>query len=113
MVFQGRHGARPREREQAQDFEVDLEVECDVAKAATTDDLQDTIDYTKLHAIVRDIVEGPHVNLLETLAMRMVERVLDEPGVSAVSLRVAKRPPSMQPIDSAAVHIRRTRAGSE
>ncbi len=113
MVFQGRHGARPWDREEAQAFTVDLEVECDGANAAASDDLADTIDYTKLHAIVRAIIEGPHVNLLETLAMRMVERVLDEPGVSAVSLRVAKRPPSMQPIDSAAVHIRRTRAGSE
>lgn len=113
MVFQGRHGARPREREQAQEFEVDLEVECDVAKAAASDDLEDTIDYTKLHAIVRDVVEGPHVNLLETLGMTIAQRVLDVPGVSAVSLRVAKRPPSMQPIDSAAVHIKRTRTGSE
>ncbi len=113
MVFQGRHGARPREREQAQAFTVDVEVECDVAKAAASDDLEDTIDYTKLRAIVQEIVEGPHVNLLETLATRIVQRVLEERGVSAVSLRVAKRPPSMQPIDSAAVRIRRTRAGSE
>ena len=109
MAFQGRHGARAREREHAQEFKVDLEVECDVEKPAASDDLADTVDYTTLRAIVRDVVEGPPVNLIETLASRIVRRVLEEPGVTSVSVRVAKRPPSMQPIDSAAVHIKRTR----
>lgn len=112
MAFQGRHGARPSEREHAQEFKVDLEVECDVDKAAASDDLVDAVDYSRLRAIVRDIVEGPHVNLLETLAARITERVLQQPGVTSVSVRVAKRPAGMQPIDSAAVHIKRTRTGS-
>jgi dihydroneopterin aldolase len=113
MAFQGRHGARPAEREHAQEFKIDLEVECDMHKPAESDDLADALDYTRLRAIVRDVVEGPHVNLIETLAHRIAQRVLDEPGVTSASVRVAKRPPSMQPIDSAAVHIKRTRAGSE
>jgi dihydroneopterin aldolase len=50
------------------------------------------------------------VKLLETLAARIADRVLSLPGVTAVSVRVAKRPASMAPIESAAVHIRRTRA---
>ena len=113
MAFQGRHGARAHEREQAQEFKVDLEVECDVDKPAESDDLADTVDYTRLRAIVREIVEGPHVNLIETLATKIAGRVLEEHGVTSVSVRVAKRPPSMQPIDFAAVHIKRTRTGSQ
>ncbi len=112
MAFQGRHGARAREREHAQEFKVDLEVECDIEKPAASDDLADTVDYTGLRAIVREIVEGPHVNLIETLATKIARRVLEERGVTSVSVRVAKRPASMQPIDSAAVHIKRTRTGS-
>lgn len=111
MSFQGRHGARPHEREQAQEFKVDLEIECDVRKAGETDDLADTVDYSRLRAIVRDVIEGPHRNLLETLATNIAAGVLDEPGVQSVSVRVAKRPAGMQPIDSAAVHIKRTRGG--
>ncbi len=113
MAFQGRHGARAREREHAQEFKVDLEVECDLNTPAETDDLADTVDYTTLRAIVREIVEGAHVNLIETLATKIARRVLEERGVTSVSVRVAKRPPSMQPIDSASVHIKRTRTGSQ
>jgi hypothetical protein len=36
--------------------------------------------------------------------------VLQLPRVSGVSVRIAKRPESMQPIDAAAVRINRTRA---
>ena len=112
MSFQGRHGARAGEKEQAQEFKVDLEIECDTEKAAASDRLADTVDYTELRSIVREIVEGPSLNLLESLASRIAERTLEVRGVASVSVRVAKRPSRMQPIDSAAVHIKRTRASS-
>jgi dihydroneopterin aldolase len=111
MSFQGRHGVRPAEREQAQEFKVDVEVDCDLREPGRTDRLDDTIDYTKLRAIAKEVIEGEPVNLLETMAARIAERTLQVPGVAAVSVRVAKRPASMQPIEAAAVHINRTRAG--
>ena len=63
----------------------------------------------RLRAIAREVIEGEPAKLLETLATRIAERALALPRVSAVSVRVAKRPPSMQPIEAAAVHINRTR----
>jgi len=110
MSFQGRHGARAAERERPQEFKVDLEVDCDLNKPGLTDQLEDTIDYTKLRAIAKEVVEGESRNLLETLATRIAEGVLNVTGVLAVSVTVAKRPASMQPIESAAVHINRTHA---
>lgn len=110
MSFHGRHGARTAEKEQAQQFVVDLEVESDTEKAGQSDQLADTVDYTKLRAIAKEIIEGPSLNLLEALAAKIAQRALQVPGVESVSVRVAKRPVSMQPIDSAAVHIKRTRA---
>jgi len=110
MAFQGRHGVRDSEREQAQEFKVDIEVEADVEKAGRSDQVADTVDYRKLRAIARSVIEGPPASLLETLATRIADRALQLPGVAQVSVRVAKRPASMQPIDSAAVRINRTRA---
>lgn len=110
MSFRGRHGARAGEQDVAQEFRVDLEVECDIETAAKSDDLSDTIDYTKLRSIAREVIEGPSHKLLETLTLRIAEQTLQVPGVASVSVRVAKRPAGMQPIDSAAVHIKRTRA---
>jgi dihydroneopterin aldolase len=110
MSFQGFHGVRPAEREHAQEFKVDVEVDCDLSEAGRTDSPEDTIDYTKIRAIAREVVEGQSAKLLETLAARIAIGVLRLPRVAAVSVKVAKRPSSMQPIDAAAVHINRTRA---
>ena len=110
MSFSGRHGARPTEWEQAQEFKVDVELETDLSEAGRTDRLEDTIDYSQVRAIAKAIIEGQSVKLLETLAARIAERTLALQRVRAVSVRVAKRPASMAPIDAAAVHISRTRA---
>jgi dihydroneopterin aldolase len=110
MSFQGRHGVRAAERERAQEFKVDLDVDCDLSQPGHTDRLEDTIDYTRLRAIAKEVVEGESKNLLENLAARIAEGVLQVSGVVAVSVTVAKRPASMLPIESAAVHINRTRA---
>jgi dihydroneopterin aldolase len=110
MSFQGRHGVRPAEREQAQEFNVDLEIQTDLSQAGHTDRLADTVDYTQARAVVREVIEGESMHLLESLAASIAHRVLALPRVEAVAVRVAKRPASMQPIDFAAVRIERTRA---
>lgn len=110
MSFQGHHGVRAAEREQAQEFKVDLDIEADLRSAGESDDLAETIDYTKARAAVREVIEGSSKQLLEALAAAIAERVLELPRVQAVSVRVAKRPPSMLPIEAAAVRIERTRA---
>ncbi|TMD16039.1 MAG: dihydroneopterin aldolase [Chloroflexi bacterium] len=109
MSFHGRHGVREAERENPQEFKVDIEVEADLREPGRTDRLADTVDYTKVRAAAQDVIEGPPMQLLESLAGAIAQRILLLPRVNAVSVRVAKRPPSMQPIDGAAVHIKRTR----
>ena len=110
MSFHGRHGVRDAERENAQEFKVDIEVDADLSDAGRTDRLADTVDYTKVRAAAKEVIEGRSMQLLESLARAIAERVLQLPRVEGVSVRVAKQPPSMQPIDAAAAHIRRTRA---
>lgn len=109
MSFLGRHGVRPAERDQPQEFRVDLEIDADLAQAGRTDRLVDTVDYTRARAAAREVIEGESMKLLESLAAAIAQRVLELPRVAAVSVRVAKRPASMQPIEAAAVHIKRTR----
>ena len=109
MVFSGRHGVRPAEREQPQEFKVDVELEADLVKAGRSDSVGDTVDYRLVYAIAKDVIEGASAQLIETLASRIAERVLDLTRVVAVSVRVAKRPESMRPIDGATVKITRKR----
>jgi dihydroneopterin aldolase len=109
MSFQGRHGVRPEERERPQEFKVDIEVDCDLSEPGKTDRVEDTVDYRQLRAIARDVIEGESHKLMETLAARIAERVLQLARVAGVSVRIAKRPESMEPIAAAAVRINRTR----
>src|SRR5207245_827201 len=81
----------------AEEVEVDIEMETDLAKAGCTDRIDDTIDYRAARAIAKETIEGDSVELLETLAARIADRVLALRRVAAVSVRVAKRPASMMP----------------
>jgi dihydroneopterin aldolase len=111
MRFSGRHGVLPVEAEQAQPFEVDVVLELDLALAGTSDDLTRTVDYGAVATIARDVVEGPHVDLVETLAERIAAGVLAEhPTATAVTVRVRKpEAPVLVELDWAGVEIRRTR----
>jgi 7,8-dihydroneopterin aldolase/epimerase/oxygenase len=110
MSFQGRHGVGESERERAQEFRVDVEVEADLAAAGRSDRLEDTVDYRRIRGAAKEVIEGPPRRLIESLAAEIARRVLELPSVAAVSVRVTKRPPSMEPIDAASVHIKRSRA---
>ncbi len=63
----GRHGVYDFEREQGQDFVVDVVLEIDTRQAAASDDLADTVNYGDLATGLADVVGGEPVNLLETL----------------------------------------------
>jgi dihydroneopterin aldolase len=91
MVFHGRHGTLPAENQLGQPFVVSIELHLDLLPAGSSDDLTRTVDYSEVHRMARDVVEGPPVQLTETLAERIAAGVLrDHPTVEAVKVKVAK-----------------------
>ena len=91
MVFHGRHGTLPAERELGQPFVIDVELRLDLRPAGLSDELAQTVDYGQVHRRAREIVEGEPVNLTETVAERIAAAVLeDHPAVEAVRVKVAK-----------------------
>jgi dihydroneopterin aldolase len=91
MVFHGRHGTLPAERELGQPFVVDVELRLNLRPAGLSDDLAQTVDYGEVHRRAKEIVEGPPVNLTETVAERIAAAVLEEhPAVEGVRVKVAK-----------------------
>jgi 7,8-dihydroneopterin aldolase/epimerase/oxygenase len=91
MVFYGRHGTLAAERELGQPFIVDVELHLDLRPAGLSDDLAQTVDYGEVHKQVKEIVEGPPVNLTETVAERIAATVLEgHPPVEAIRVKVAK-----------------------
>ena len=112
----GTHGVLPEEHERAQPFEVDLDLELDLAKAGRSDALGDTIDYGSVAEAVAAVVEGPHSDLLEHLADRIADAALDAgaPLATAVTVSVRKlRPPVPFELASAGVTITRPAEGTQ
>jgi dihydroneopterin aldolase len=93
MRFSARHGVLPHEKVEAQPFEVDVVLHADLSRAAETDALADTFDYSALHELVGAIVTGPSFDLIEGLAGAIARAVLaatDPALVDAVEVRVRK-----------------------
>lgn len=113
MVFDGRHGSHEEERQSAQPFEVDVELHLDLRPAGQEDDLERTVDYSRVFEATRAIVEGPSRHLLETLAETIAAAALaDAAPVEEVVVRVRK--PQVQlpgRLDWSGVEIRRRREG--
>jgi dihydroneopterin aldolase len=82
----GHHGANPGEKDQAQDFVVDLDVEVDV----TADRIGGTSDYRQLIQTARDTVERERFDLLESIADAVAEAVAARPGVVRATAVVHK-----------------------
>lgn len=108
----GVHGVLPEERDRAQPFELDLDVEADLTSAGRSDRLDDTLDYGRLVALAASVVSDESHALLERIAARVTEVVLDaDERVQSVTVTVWKlRPPVPNDLDRAGVTITRSRA---
>jgi dihydroneopterin aldolase/2-amino-4-hydroxy-6-hydroxymethyldihydropteridine diphosphokinase len=83
---EGRHGARPGEKDMPQPFVVDLDIEVDVAGDA----IDATADYREVTDAVREIVEGGSFDLIESMAEAIAVRVGAFPHVGRVTAVVHK-----------------------
>jgi dihydroneopterin aldolase len=111
MVFFGYHGVYPEENRLGQKFYVDLDLRLDLARAGRTDNVQDTVNYAELHSFVKQIVEGPPVKLIETLAENIASRILGTyTSICEATVGVTKpNPPFDITFDGVTVEIRRRR----
>ena len=113
LTVRGHHGVFDHERRDGQDFVVDITVWIDLAAAAASDDLADTLDYGGLAQRAADIVAGPPRNLIETVAGEIADDVMADERVHAVEV-VVHKPSAPIPLsfaDVAVVARRSRRAG--
>ena len=110
LRVRGHHGVYEHERRDGQDFVVDVTVWLDLAPAAGSDDLADTLNYGELAQRTAAIVAGPPANRSDRRG-RIADDVLTDPRVRAVEVTVHK-PQAPIPLEFAdvavAVHRSRT-----
>ncbi len=110
LSVRGRHGVYPDERRDGQTFVVDALLMLDTREAAASDALADTVDYGALAQALAAVIEGEPVDLLETLAGRLVAVCLRDPRVDEAEVTVHKpQAPIPLAFSDVAVTIRRRR----
>jgi dihydroneopterin aldolase len=78
------------ERRIRQTVVIDLEMSADIAKAAATDDVADTLNYKSVAKRLQQFVGESSFQLVETLAERIAGIVREEFGVAWVRVKVHK-----------------------
>jgi dihydroneopterin aldolase len=91
-----RIGTTPEERSSPQECHADLVIWGDFEAAASTDCLDKSVDYTRVLATIQQISMAQEYNLVETLAYRIVRKLLQEFPISRVSVKVRKRPENLR-----------------
>lgn len=78
------------ERRIRQTVVIDLEMSADIARAAATDDVADTLNYKSVAKRVQSFVAESSFQLVETLAERIAAIIREEFDVAWVRVRVNK-----------------------
>ena len=110
----GHHGVAPEEKVLGQRLYFDVRLTVEECRAALTDNVQDTVDYTEVMDLITDIVTTSSVSLLERLAQKIAEAILGRFPVDEVWVQVIKpHPPVACALKSVSVAVELTRADLE
>jgi dihydroneopterin aldolase len=111
IALHGFHGVLEHERREGQRFLVDVDLDLSDETAATTDRIEDAVDYREVVAAVAAVSEARAYHLLEAFATAIAETLVARFPVTRVRVRVRK--PDVvptQPVDHAAVIVERRRS---
>jgi dihydroneopterin aldolase len=87
----GKHGVFEHEKIDGQDFVVDATLKVDLKEAAHSDDLSKSVNYDEVSVLIHETIQGPSVNLIETLAERIGDAILNKfKSVKEVEVTVHK-----------------------
>jgi dihydroneopterin aldolase len=110
ITAHGHHGVFDEEKNNGQTFVVDVSLGLDLGPAAREHDLTRTVHYGVLAQQIHDAIVSEPVDLIETVALRMVDLCLAEEPVRWVSVTVHKpEAPIAVTFQDVAVTIERSR----
>ncbi|MFP4978620.1 dihydroneopterin aldolase [Paenibacillus sp. CN-4] len=111
MEYYGYVGVYAEEQKLGQRYYVDLELDMDLKPAGRSDDLELTVNYAELHALVKNIVETRKFKLIEALAECIASAILDTYTIiDAVTVKVTKpHPPFDIHFQGVTVELHRSR----
>jgi dihydroneopterin aldolase len=96
------------ERETLQTLGFDLEIDWDIAKAAASDDIADTLDYGAVATTIVTFVEASSYQLIETLAEDVSTLLLNTFPIPKLKLTLSK-PVALHGQNTAKIVIERSK----
>jgi dihydroneopterin aldolase len=107
----GYHGLFEQERKDGQDFFVDLTLSVDLTAASLSDAIDDTVNYAEITDLVVEEITNNPINLIEKLAARIAERILNQHlKVTSITVTVHKpQAPVAAQLKDIAVVVTRSR----
>ena len=97
------------ERKIRQTVSIDLEMGADIRRAAETDSIDDTLNYKAISKRVQQFVADSEFQLVETMAEKIAELVLQEFKVPWIQVRVSK-PGAIRGAKNVGILIHRSKA---
>ncbi len=104
-------GIYPDERREKQDVIINVVLAGDLATAAQSDQIEDTINYKTIKKQIVKLVEASDFNLIETMAGRILDICLTDPKVEQATVTIDK-PGALRFARSVAVELSRRRAAA-
>jgi dihydroneopterin aldolase len=110
LELRGFHGVLEEERREGQRFLVDVWLDPEGDAGASSDRIEDAVDYRHVVAIVQEVSNGRAYHLLEALTSALADALLEQLGVARVRVRVRKPDVRLAvPVEHAAVVVERYR----
>lgn len=109
LEVMARIGVHPHEHGRTQRIFVDVQLDLGPAPAPADDRLGETVDYEALAGAVESMCRADHVQLVETLAERIIAWCFKDARVRAATVRIAK-PEALSHAAAAGCVVRRVRA---
>jgi dihydroneopterin aldolase len=91
-----RLGVKKEEQEVRRNCEIDVTVFFDLSDAARTDDLDRTVNYSKVIDLILDLSQKVQYKLLEAFAYRLFSEIFTHTEARKVHLRVKKMNPPIE-----------------
>lgn len=95
ITYHAYHGVLPEEQRDGRRYVVDVALTLPIGAAASSDQLEDTLDYRRVADVVLAVGTGPRINLLERLATLTAEALLELAPHSTVTVKVEKVAPGL------------------
>lgn len=111
LGFYAYHGVNPEEKENGQQFFLDIEYYLDMTKPCHSDNVDDTVSYAKVVKCVRKAFLQDKYDLIEKAAQVVADAILSEfPTITRVDITLKKpQAPVSAEFDYMAVAISRVR----